>query len=92
MEKVILNCKNNFYGNNYLEPTGPRLFGKEFEKITSMPDNILIGYFIHDIPGGSHHINNKRTIIHKCKDCVQGNEWKHGNNWQTMWINKEIYN
>lgn len=92
MESVINNCKNKFYGNYNLEPTGPRLFGKEFEKISTLPSNILMGYFIHDIPGGSHYINNKKIMIHKCSNCIQGNDWKHGNNWQKMWMEKNIYN
>jgi len=91
INQVITNFKNRFYGKHYLDPTGPRLFGNELEKIRSMPDNVLMGYFIHDIPGGSHHLNNQRTIIHKCNNCVQGNEWKYGNNWQRMWLNKKIY-
>jgi len=91
MESVIKNCKNKFYGNNNLEPTGPRLFGNELEKINSLPDNVLFGYYIHDIPGGSHFFNNEKMIIHKCSKCTKGNEWEYGNNWQKMWSEKRIY-
>jgi mannosyltransferase OCH1-like enzyme len=92
IEKCIENVKNKFYGNFSLEPTGPSLFGKEFEKLKSFTSNILLGFYIHDIPGGSHYINNKKVIIHKCDKCTKGNEWKYGNNWLKMWEKKDIYN
>ena len=91
IDKCIDNSQKNNYGNHNLEPTGPRLFGESLETITSMPDNFLFGYFIHDIPGGSHHINNKRVIIHKCDDCKQGNNWEYGNNYIELWIKKNIF-
>jgi hypothetical protein len=92
IDRVISNVKNKYYGTCDLEPTGPALFGSEFEKLTTVQDNILLGYYVHDIPGGSHHINNKRIIIHKCNECTKGNEWEYGNNWQRLWRKKDIYN
>ena len=92
IEKVISNCKNRFYGSYNLEPTGPRLFGEQFENIKVLPNNILFGYYIHDIRGGSHFLNNKKIIIHKCNDCTKGNDWENGNNWIKMWSEKDIFN
>jgi mannosyltransferase OCH1-like enzyme len=91
IESVILNCKNKYYGNNYLEPTGPRLFGKELEQLKQLPDNNLFGYYIHNNDGGYHVFNGSKAIIHKCQLCQKGNDWKYGNNWIKMWNERSIY-
>jgi len=92
IKMCINNVKTKYYGDSNLDPTGPRLFGKAFQSIREIPGKIIFGYFVHDISGSSCHLNGKRIIIHKCKSCKKGNDWKFGNNYQAMWGQKNIYN
>jgi hypothetical protein len=91
MERCILNQQTKNYGNDMLEPTGPRLFGSSLENIKSLPENLKLGYHIHDIPGGSHYLDDKKIVIHKCSKCVKGNNWEFGNNYIELWEKKNIY-
>jgi mannosyltransferase OCH1-like enzyme len=91
IDAVVNNYKNKYYGTNYLEPTGPRLFGEQLEKLKEMPDNFLFGYYTYNNNGGYHIINGEKFIIHKCELCQKGNDWKYGNNWIRMWNNRQVY-
>jgi mannosyltransferase OCH1-like enzyme len=87
----IMNYKNKFYGESYLDPTGPRLFGKCFEETIVIPKKVLFGYYLYDPDGGYHFMDNKKVVIHKCKKCKKGNDWTYGNNFIELWKNKNIY-
>jgi hypothetical protein len=91
IDACIHNVKNEYYGDSYLDPTGPRLFGRALEGTYKVPGKMKFGYYLNDIPGGSYHMDSNRIIIHKCNKCTKGNVWNLGNNFIEMWMNKNIY-
>ena len=93
IDLIINNVKINYYGNSPLDPTGPYAFGKAF-KLNDDSENIFFGCY-----NGTHFtIDNINVIKHKyddrrCQHDIYINQnWDDGNNYNHLWLNKNIYN
>jgi mannosyltransferase OCH1-like enzyme len=84
IQQCIQNIKNNFYGYNFLHPTGPSLIGDIFNKYFSLT-NIELFYSLNGI-----YILNKNRVILKQYDEYYKKENK--SNYKIQWNNKNIYN
>jgi mannosyltransferase OCH1-like enzyme len=84
IQQCIQNIKNNFYGYNFLHPTGPSLIGDIFNKYFSLK-NIELFYSLNGI-----YILNKNRAILKQYDEYYKKENK--SNYKIQWNNKNIYN
>lgn len=96
IDMCLYNIDNNIYGSSPLEPTGPILLGKAFS--THYPqyephkiineDGIQLGIFKVPIV----RFNNIPYLQTKCDNCDQSQNWDKGNNYNTLWTNKDVYN
>jgi mannosyltransferase OCH1-like enzyme len=84
IQQCIQNIKNNFYGYNFLHPTGPSLIGDIFNEYFSLK-NIELFYSLNGI-----YILNKNRVILKQYDEYYKKENK--SNYKIQWNNKNIYN
>lgn len=90
INKTIQNTKAKVYGKCVRCSAGSVcVFGKLFYEL-GYTDDYFVGYFdINFLPLFYDNDGNK-IIIHKCVKCG-GNKIKNGNDYISMWMNKEIY-
>lgn len=98
IDLIVCNCENEYYGNGWLDPTGPNLFG---QAIAEMHGNLKIMYGTHTELTPGYLITNEAvvlpdgTIFAMCKNGVGADLTCLGgegvNNYADMWKNRNIY-
>lgn len=96
LKKAIDVCfdhvKNKFYGNSPLDTTGVCAFGKAFKQVNLNLNTVQFCDFKHEQKeGGAIFYNNKIIIQHKCDNCGSDQNWKEGNNYNTIYYDKNYY-
>ena len=61
IDRIVQHCRDNFYGNSPLDPTGPDLFGRCIAR-TANPNNIIFGDS-SDLLAGSGPPKSKKHIF-----------------------------
>jgi hypothetical protein len=91
---IVNNVKQNYYGNNSLEPTGPGLLIKAFEKHYTAD-------YGHEVDNGRVLIGNhspgfisfrrELKIVTKHPKLGQSQHWENGNNYNVLYGQNRIY-
>lgn len=90
INKTIQNTKNELYGECVRCAAGSVcVFGKLFYEL-GYTDDYFIGYFDINLLPYFYDNNGNKLILHKCLKCG-GNTIKNGNDYSTLWKNKDIY-
>jgi hypothetical protein len=82
------NVQTKQYGSSPLHPTGPCAFGKAFDEVKGRDEYRHLK---------AEHKNNaffwqgEKIVLHKCPDCGSDQEWKSGNNYNTLWKSRSYY-
>ena len=98
IDLIVKNCKTEYYGRTYLDPTGPNLFGRALAEVGG-DMNIVYGSHIELTPG--FKFTNEAIVMHDgeilayCKNgvgadltCLGG---KGVNNYAELWISRKVY-
>jgi mannosyltransferase OCH1-like enzyme len=88
IKTIINNIKNNFYGLNSLNPTGPILYGITYEKYNKLINNYELTY----AENGIHILYNKVPILkiyNKYRD--EQKSYQKTRHYGVLWDNKHIY-
>ena len=91
---VIENVKNKYYGDCPLDTTGVCVFGKAIKEYNKKYNKIESqGEFNHKLAKGGQFYHKKlgKIIQHKCDKCGEGQSWKNGNNYNTLWDQRKYY-
>ena len=104
LKEVINNLINNIKYEkktvDSLSVSGPGLLYSTYLKYINKEQIKLIGNFYNNIDtsgnkvdnsGGTIWINDTVIIKHKCKNCGMGQDWKYGNNYNTLYDKSNIY-
>lgn len=90
INKTIQNTKDELYGECVRCSAGSVcVFGKLFYKL-GYKDDCFAGYFDINVLPYFYDNTNEKIILHKCLDCG-GNAIKNGNDYSSLWKNKDIY-
>jgi hypothetical protein len=88
LELAMSNVQTKQYGSSPLHPTGPCAFGKAFDEVKGRDEYRQLK---------AEHKNNaffwqgEKIVLHKCPDCGSDQEWKSGNNYNTLWKSRSYY-
>ena len=95
------NIMNQFYGANPLYTTGPVVFGEAFMKYyTSFEwgevvntSTVCVGGKFYKSDDNLLYIPffDKNVVLHKHQKLEQSQEWNTGNNYNTLWNDKDLY-
>ena len=90
---ILLNVKNEVYGKHPLYTTGPCVFGKAFAKYVQEqnPTKERVGMGYHKDGHFTISESGEAVIETKCQDCGRGQNWNKGNNYNTLFHNREYY-
>ena len=85
INEIINNVKYKYYGYMATCTTGPGVLGVIYNNY-KFPINLTFKN------NGYIYYNKKKIILHKCKNCGKGQNWKNGNNYGVLWSHKKLYN
>jgi mannosyltransferase OCH1-like enzyme len=88
LELIVSNVQKRNFGKTPIHPTGPCALGQALQSVTGRG-----GY---DAISGEHKelnffLNGTMIVQGKCDDCGMNQDWKHGNNYNTLWNNKAFF-
>jgi hypothetical protein len=88
LELIVSNVQKRNFGKTPIHPTGPCALGQALQAVTGRG-----GY---DAISGEHKelnffLNGKMIVQGKCDDCGMNQDWKHGNNYNTLWNSKAYF-
>ena len=86
LEQIVMNVQSRNYGVKPWAPTGPCVLGRAITDVGYIESKI--GLF----KGNDRYIWNGEVIVkHKCNECGKSQEWAKGNNYWTLWNEKQFY-
>lgn len=97
IDKVIANVEARFYGDNSLEPTGPKLFARCFRECgPECIEGTIFWKFVHRQFGIVDHESSKipwqhRILVHNIEYRRMTYGWDQHNGYPAMWKNKRVY-
>ena len=84
LSSMVDHVRKRYYGINPFDTTGPGVWGRVVRDSCFV--KVKCTYM------KNHYIwNNKSIIRHKCERCTKGQDWKYGNNYNTLWKRKTYY-
>lgn len=91
INQVVENVKNNFYGKNALEPTGPLLLSRYFTQKDR--NNFDMKHdFIYSVKNRYIYFNNYIVFKQYDKYLEEQNTYKKKEYYATLWNSRKIYN
>lgn len=96
LKKAIQICMHNFetqyYGNSSIDSFSIKPFSDAIASKRTKATQIL-GYYKHDELLSYFYLDNQHVpiILHKAIGSGYDQNWKHGNNYDTIWKNKTLY-
>jgi len=91
IRQIVNNVKNKFYGNDFLEPTGPNLLAKYFSNNEKTSFDLK-----HDVLGGNdkdkYILFNNHPIL-RCYDgyFMERQKYSYKQHYGELWKNRQIY-
>ena len=81
---MLNNVNKRYYGVNPLDTTGPGVWGRVVHKhcVLKVKCEYKHNYFMW---------NSTKIVRHKCTKCTKGQDWKYGNNYNTLWRTRQYY-
>lgn len=92
LEFALKNVQSSLYGAYVLMSTGPCVFGRAIMTHEKAFGNDTVSWPIH-LPGYIHWKGegSQAIVATKCPGCGEGQDWEDGNNYMTLWKNKNYY-
>ena len=84
IQAMLQHVHTRNYGANPLDTTGVGVWGRVVQHSCSVKIGCVYekNFFNYD---------GKPIIRHKCIHCTKGQDWKHGNNYNTLWKTRTYY-
>jgi hypothetical protein len=93
--RIFRNIKSTYYGQTALHSSSCCVFGDAWRAVVLRDNEILDHIKMGNFTGSGHFVfdNNvdNPVLLHKCDGCGTGQNWKFGNNYNTLHKSREYY-
>lgn len=93
--RILKNIKSTYYGQTALHSSSCCVFGDAWRAVVLRNNKILNHIKMGNFTGSGHFIFDNEVdnpfILHKCDGCGTGQNWKFGNNYNTLHTSKQYY-